>query len=1162
VRFDRLQIPAFGPFTDVDIEFPLKHGDLHVLYGANEAGKSSLLRAIRDLLFGIHGQSPDNFLHDYKHLRIKGEIRSQAGERLIFQRRKGNKNTLLDAHGNPLPDQALIPFLGSVDQAYFSAMFGLGTRELREGAEQLLRGEGDIGSALFSASMGGAPVQLVLAALSEESDRLYRGRALANVSIRPAAAKYRELVRQSREAAVNPEQFEKIERHIAAAEKEKLQLEAELHEINRSLDWIARCEDALPTVGRLNEARLKLDALPVLPEVSSDFVDRARAARKDFSEADRELQRLTAQIAKLEAQRAACEISSGVLAVAESLDRLHQDLSVYGERKHHLVDLETALAGLEPALHAGMQNLGLTGSISSLDKVRLTSSLKLACEEAASNLEKAVEEREKLKEKRQAISSQIEARESQLKDLPETDLTALRDALASAAEATEANKTLLAAESEVMRLTREVRDLHRGLIGAPEALDATADLPVPGKAAISRVRDELEEIKRAIRTEETRITEEKRRVESIQAELTRLERRGELPSEQALKKARDHRDHGWSLVLADWKGEGAGEEFVVGTPLEEAFPQAIEAADRVADQLREQAEAVAQAEEKRFQISESEKQIEEAEKTRTELQHRLGECQTAWEALWQPCAITPGTPGEMEEWRECWSDFRERLRQLRAAEESFQRKSNQVRQARKQLASVLADSEEKAFEILFEKARRKVQQGEEATGRRNEIKEQLQALKAELTLHDQHLSRAATIAEAAEENWKSQCRAVGLPEGISPRSGLALLQERAELLEKFNAWKKASTERQKIMEAVRQYERDVNDQCRALGIEGDTTEARVSRLWAALTRGREGQARFEHLSTQIEEAGDELRKSQEARSQAAQALDELMRLAALETPEELEPLLANLESRDLVLSQIATLRDALIGIARGQTVDEFLSRIREEDLEALPQMKEMRQSEKGEKEAARQEVLDRLYGLRAERQRLEAAGDAAANYRQQAESMAARLKEDASRYVRLRLAVHFLQTQIERFRKENQGPLLERSGEVFRGITRGAFAGLAAEFNADDTPVLMGVRPDGSLVPVAGMSDGARDELYLALRLAALERYLEQNEPMPLILDDLLITFDDERAAAILPQLVALAQRTQILLFTHHLHLVELCRRTLGEGGFHLHQLSPGERVD
>ena len=87
------------------------------------------------------------------------------------------------------------------------------------------------------------------------------------------------------------------------------------------------------------------------------------------------------------------------------------------------------------------------------------------------------------------------------------------------------------------------------------------------------------------------------------------------------------------------------------------------------------------------------------------------------------------------------------------------------------------------------------------------------------------------------------------------------------------------------------------------------------------------------------------------------------------------------------------------------------------------------------------------------------------------------------------------------------------------------------------------------------MSEGTRDQLYLALRLAALERYLEEHEPMPLILDDLLITFDNERTKAILPQLAILAERTQVFLFTHHEHLVELCRQTLGEERFQLHRL-------
>ncbi len=1156
MRFDRLHIPAFGPFTDLELKFPAQGGDLHVIYGSNEAGKSSLLRAFRDLLFGIHGQSPDDFLHDYRQLRIKGEIVSRVGKRLNFQRRKGNKNTLLDADGNPLPDNALIPYLGSVDQEYFSAMFGLGTMELREGAEQLLRGKGDIGNALFSASMGGTPVQLVLAALTEESDRLFKGRSTANVSIRPAAKEYKELLRKSRDAVVSPEAWEKIERDMAAAEETKAKLEHEISAFYRDLEWISRCEDALPFVGRLTEEIRKLETLPLMPDVSSDFVERARTARKGASEAHAEVIRLTSQIAKLEEQLAGCQTSPALLAEADALDRLHQDLGVYRDRKNSLTDLETELAGLEATLRPGIQNLALTNSFSALETLRLNSAVRLACEEAADDLQKALDKREKNIEKTEDIKKQINTLETQLKALPEADLTNLRDALSIAAGAIEANRTLSAGLTDVKRLSQKAKDRHRELIGAPKDMDTTGSLSVPTKATIRRIGEEMDGINRDIKGEGSKILEGKKRIDSFQAELGRMERRGELPSEQALRKAREHRDHGWSLVLAEWKGNGSKEEFVPGTPLEEAFPQTIVQADDIADQLRKQAEAVAQAEEKRLQITQSEKQNQGAEEKISELQGKLKKCQTSWEAAWLPCGITPRAPAEMEEWREAWIEFKDLLHKLRVAEETFQQKSNQVQEARIQLAAVLSESTEKEFTLLFDEAKRRVQQGEQSSGRRIEVINQLQGLKSQLETLERNNTRFATAVDVATKKWEAQCQMVGMPKDISPKSGLVLLQERKELLAKFDNWKEASTKSQRTKDAVRLYEHAMSEKAVALGARGDTTEAREIDLWKTLAKARDTQTRHDQLAGQIKETKNTLGESQASYTQAVQELEEMVHLARLETVEALEPLLANLELRDQAQKQITTFRDTLSGLARGQTVDNFLARIRAEDIEALPQKKGALQNRKQEKEAALQAVRDTLFVLKGQKQTLETAGDAAANYRQQAESYAARLKQDASRFVRLRLAAHFLQTQIERFRKENQGPLLEKSGQVFHRITRGAFNGLGAEFNADDTPILVGLRPDQSSVSIAGMSDGSRDQLYLALRLAALDRYLEKHEPMPLILDDLLITCDNERAAAILPQLAALAQRTQIFLFTHHDHLVELCRKTLVEDIFHLHQLN------
>jgi uncharacterized protein YhaN len=77
----------------------------------------------------------------------------------------------------------------------------------------------------------------------------------------------------------------------------------------------------------------------------------------------------------------------------------------------------------------------------------------------------------------------------------------------------------------------------------------------------------------------------------------------------------------------------------------------------------------------------------------------------------------------------------------------------------------------------------------------------------------------------------------------------------------------------------------------------------------------------------------------------------------------------------------------------------------------------------------------------------------------------------------------------------------------------------------------------------------------LSLRLASIERYLEKNSPLPLILDDILINFDDERSRATLSILGELCQKTQILFLTHHPHLVELAQTTLPNESLVMHQL-------
>jgi len=158
----------------------------------------------------------------------------------------------------------------------------------------------------------------------------------------------------------------------------------------------------------------------------------------------------------------------------------------------------------------------------------------------------------------------------------------------------------------------------------------------------------------------------------------------------------------------------------------------------------------------------------------------------------------------------------------------------------------------------------------------------------------------------------------------------------------------------------------------------------------------------------------------------------------------------------------------------------------------------------------------------------------------------AEIKEIAGQYVRVRSAATLLQWAIDRYRREKQGPLLKRAGQLFATLTSGSFSSLQLEFDEQDHAHLAGLRPDGSKTGVGGMTSGTVDQLYLALRVAFVEDFLERASPLPFVADDLFINFDDGRAAAGLAILGQLAQKTQVLFFTHHQHLVEIARTTLG----------------
>lgn len=147
MRIEQLNLAAFGPFSERVLA--LDGAGLHIVYGPNEAGKSSALRGLKALLYGVEERTLDNFIHANDKLRIVGRLRMDDGKALSFVRRKGRKNTLLTPAGEVLDEQVLAPFLLGVNQQLFQTLFGIDHAALVQGGRRFSNRRGRWGRHFF-----------------------------------------------------------------------------------------------------------------------------------------------------------------------------------------------------------------------------------------------------------------------------------------------------------------------------------------------------------------------------------------------------------------------------------------------------------------------------------------------------------------------------------------------------------------------------------------------------------------------------------------------------------------------------------------------------------------------------------------------------------------------------------------------------------------------------------------------------------------------------------------------------------------------------------------------------------------------------------------------------------------------------------------------------
>jgi uncharacterized protein YhaN len=1162
MRIRRFDLLRYGHFTNASFDLPAQQSDFHMVFGPNEAGKSTALCAIEDLLFGIAHNSRLNFVHDYASMRV-GALVEDGARSLAFRRRKGNRDTLLTSDDTPMAggEGALAAFLGGTDRRHFTRMFCLDHARLGQGGREIRDAQNDVGQALFSAASGIVGLREQLSKMNEEASALWAKRAsqrkynLADEKLKAAelalrehtvtASRWNELRNTLEEATIA---YRAIETEVQAKSAE-----------SRKLNRIRRVCRHVRARAELNESIEALGRAPDLPQGAADEVNSAVDEKR---QAGVRLAGLQEQIDSLGREIASLIYDEKLIARAEEINRLHERRIQIGsgvadlpKRRAELGVAETNLKRLASELEWPQDAPeGIIAAIPPRSKVAQARALSTRRGELSTAVANASAALEEVMEGELALRREIEAA-----GLP-TDLTAFTATVSTVRERGDLAARAALLQAEALKQRKAVDELLETM--RPIVPDAArlAAIGVPPKALLETHRDRSRRLTQELQDCRDRIESEGRDLLRLCNAYDRIIMDERAVPLEELQRARQHRDRGWSIIRRKHiEGSTVPDEelsaFGSDQSLADTYEHAVETADEAADQRFEKAEVAAELTVRSSQISEKKEMLTSLREEERALTEQVNLLDTHWLRLWRGSAVVPLGPDAMIE----WLDVRDRVlqavsRQI-AAEGDAQAARRDETEARALLIEELTAARVEIAAAATRPLRAVLEIAAEVQRRNENRAASVKSLEDRLGKASADVLRRRKTLDAVESDlsvWRSQWIAAITDIGLNPTSAFEIIDVQVGMIDELREIANRIGELRH--ERIEKIERDIDAFAKevsqllldvAPGLSDQEPQSAVLELERRLV---DSMRAFELATSMAKNATDARRKFQEceqAQCEAHRRIESLQLAAGVDSLEDLRTTIVQSNRCHTLQLELEAVRKALTEDGDGLPLSDLITECAEADLDEVA-AREQRITE--EMALSRERLMEAREVLADARRSFEAVGggDRAANAAADRQAALSEIQDVAEQYVDIRSSVLLLQWAIERYRLEKQAPLLKRAGTVFTILTGGSFKELRAEFDEHDKVHLVGVRPDGSAIPVSGMSTGSADQLYLALRVAAVEDSLDHGTPLPFIADDLFINFDDDRAAAGFKVLGDLAKKTQVIFFTHHQHLVSVAERAIG----------------
>ena len=423
--------------------------------------------------------------------------------------------------------------------------------------------------------------------------------------------------------------------------------------------------------------------------------------------------------------------------------------------------------------------------------------------------------------------------------------------------------------------------------------------------------------------------------------------------------------------------------------------------------------------------------------------------------------------------------------------------------------------------------------------------------KARKALSQEAVEQASDHLKARNSEWRQWLTDRGLLDTFTPETADAL-QRQVELgrsrLGDVRSWQ----QRIKAIEVdIEEYVEAVEPLATAFDVTFDrsdpsTVAAAADRLVTLYEDVRESVRSRESAEAELGEAELQLEVRKSDLEKAEEELGQLLQSGGAEDAEDfraraflserrtnLEEKARNAHDRLQRLSgpgeALERLKADLAG-TDSQTIEDAIAPLEKERATADDQISE-RDTERG----AMQREIEELMGE-----------EESSRLRMERNVLLEQIKGHAREWARLTLAQNLLNEARRKFERERQPGVVRHAERFFTQITEGRYPQVYAPLGEQTITV---TDADGQPKQPSELSRGTREQLFLSLRFGLIRELGERTEPLPVVIDEILVNFDPDRALRAAVAFTELSRTNQVLVFTCHPTVVELFRNAASEVG-------------